>query len=63
MCFVKCLCLNSLCGEEPECQCILVCSMRAPQDLPAGILTPASQVFIFCSQVMQGQHSIGIYIE
>lgn len=52
MCLIKRLCLISLRGEELGCQCILVCSMRAPQDLPAGILTPASQVFIFCSQAM-----------
>lgn len=64
MCLMKRLCLISLCGEEPGCQCrLLVCSMRAPQDHPAGILTAASQVFIFCRQAMRGQHLFGIYIE
>lgn len=64
MCLIKYLCLISLCGGEPGCQCrLLVSSMRAPQDLPAGILTPASQVFIFCSQAMRGQHLFSIYIE
>lgn len=57
MCLIKHLCLISLSGEELGCQCrLLVCSMRAPQDPPAGILTPASWVFIFCSQAMRGQH-------
>ena len=61
---IKHLPLISLCGKEPGCWCgLLVCSMRAPQDHPAGILAPASQAFIFCSQAMRGQRLFGIYIE